>query len=65
VKDPQRFQLLPDRQRIPWRERQSADTSLVRYLIDRRDHACSLTANRTHLLRLTTRIACIEVRRLA
>src|SRR5262249_34708807 len=49
VKVPQRIQLLPDRQRIPWDERQPADTGLVCYVIDRRDHDCSpspLTADR-------------------
>jgi hypothetical protein len=60
VKHPQRIQLLPDRQRIPWDERQPADTGLVCYAIDSRDHVCSLTADRKHVLRPTTRIAALR-----
>jgi hypothetical protein len=62
VKDPQRGQLLPDRQRIPWDERQRADTGLVCYCVDRRNHGCSFIADRGQLLRLTTRITALRCR---
>jgi hypothetical protein len=60
VKDAQRGQLLPDRQRIPWNERQRADTGLVCWGKNRRDHGCSFIADREQLLRLTTRIAALR-----